>query len=145
MDSVTEEWRSIPEFEGKYEASNHGNIRSLDRIVSHVNASGDMCDYRWKGRVLKPVLSKGYYVTKLGSCKTQFGYHQLIARTFIGPQSNGIVVNHINGIKTDNRPENLEYVTNSENVSHAYRTGLLVNRGRKHVNRKRPAARQKTV
>lgn len=132
MQIVPEQWRTIPEFEGKYEASNYGRVRSLDRIVVRANRWGE-CEHQWKGRVLKPVSHKGYLVTKLGACKYLFGIHQLVARAWYG-MPNGLVVNHINGVKTDNRPCNLEYITNTENVKHAYRTGLLCNDGDQNGN-----------
>lgn len=50
--------------------------------------------------------------------------HTLVAAAFIGPKPKNLVVNHKNGVKTDNRVENLEYVTRSENSKHAYRIGL---------------------
>jgi hypothetical protein len=55
----------------------------------------------------------------------------LVAEAFLGPKPAGRTVNHKNGEKTDNRPENLEYVTRSENQHHAYETGLQ-GRGQKH-------------
>lgn len=129
MDIVDEVWREIPGHEGSYEASNLGQVRSLTRIVQRPNRWGVLTDFRWRGRILTPVLHKGYYVTKLGKCKTLYGFHQLVARAFIGTPPTGKVVNHINGNKLDNRPENLEYITNVENVKHAYRTELLSNKG----------------
>ena len=55
--------------------------------------------------------------------------HRLVAEAFIGPCPEGLEVNHKNGQKQDNRPENLEYVTTAENLSHARTTGLIDNRG----------------
>jgi hypothetical protein len=80
-------------------------------------------------------------VVKLGGPNKAYGVHQVVALAFHGQPPEGRVVDHINTIKTDNRPENLEYVTNSENVKRQYRTGLLTNRagytGRwKHLSRR---------
>jgi hypothetical protein len=133
MESVHEEWRPIPGFEGKYEVSSKGRVKSVDRIVERTCRWG-VRSFRWTGRILSPVVHKGYLVTKLGGDKRQLGIHRLVAWAFIGPQINGIVVNHIDGNKQNNTPENLEYVTNTENVRHAYRTGLLDNRGEKNGN-----------
>jgi len=52
------------------------------------------------------------------------GVHQLVADAFKGPRPDGLVCNHKNGVKTDNRPQNLEYVTYAENCRHAHRNGL---------------------
>jgi hypothetical protein len=74
------------------------------------------------GRVLKATLKKetGYLQVRVGgeNIKT---VHTLVAKAFCDGYSNGLVVNHKNGIKTDNRAENLEWVTTAENLSHAYR------------------------
>lgn len=126
METVAEIWREIPDVPN-YEASSLGRIRSVARTV--VNS--------WKGR-LRVSTFRGR-VRKL--CLTEFGYHcvtvsyegvqctkmahRLIAEAFIGPQPDGHEINHINGVKTDNRPENLEYVTHADNVRHSFATGLV--------------------
>lgn len=58
--------------------------------------------------------------------------HRLIWEAANGPIPDGKEINHINGVKTDNRIANLELATRSENILHAYRTGLKTNRGEKH-------------
>ncbi len=58
--------------------------------------------------------------------------HRIIAEAFLGDYSEDLQVNHINGIKTDNRVENLEMVTNAENMRHALAMGLVNNRGSKN-------------
>lgn len=114
-----EEWRPIPGSDGLYSASNLGRIRSEPTKVA---TSG-----RQRGRVLALCLDpKGYPQFRLclfGSHKT-IKVHRCIAQTFLGPRPDGLQINHINGNKTDNRVENLEYVTASSNVIHAHRTGL---------------------
>lgn len=135
MNSVAEVWRAIPGFES-WEVSNLGRLRSLDRVVYRKNRWGVETAYRWKGKVLTPVLHHGYYVTKLGAGKKLWGYQQLVALAWIGPRPGDAVVNHIDGCKTNNRPENLEYISSVENVNHAYRTGLISNKGMTNGNRK---------
>jgi hypothetical protein len=134
MASVREEWRPIPGFEGKYEISNKGRIKSLDRIVYRNHRCGRVIAFRWKGRIMASVYHKGYCVNKLGSDKRLLGVHQMVAWAFIGPCPEGMVVNHIDGNKHNNRPENLEYVTPRENTLHQYRIGLLDNSGENNPN-----------
>lgn len=123
MVKVSEEWRRLPVCE-HYEVSSYGRIRSLDRWV---NGKGGSLQMR-RGVILKPTLHhKGYRVVHVAG--RQYRVHQLVAMAFIGPCPDGMVVNHIDGNKENNTPSNLEYVTNSENVHHAYRTGLLSNKG----------------
>lgn len=77
-------------------------------------------------RALKPLRTNGYLhvVLSVGGRKRREAIHVLVAERFLGPRPLGHVVNHKNGNRADNRAENLEWVTQSENVEHAYRTGL---------------------
>jgi hypothetical protein len=83
----------------------------------------------WKIMSIKSVGSHGYHSTILSG--KSYTVHSLVALTFLGP-SNGRHINHKNGIKTDNRIENLEYVTQSQNNKHAILNGLINNKGECH-------------
>jgi hypothetical protein len=87
-----------------------------------------------KERVLTPTLnSRGYFEVsaKIGDKRPKMSLHRLIAIAFVPGFKDGLTVNHINGNKLDNRPENLEWVTLSENSKHEWRTGLVDLRGEK--------------
>jgi hypothetical protein len=111
-----EEWRPIPGLDG-YEASSAGRIRSRSRVVTRSNGS----PLPIPGRVLRPSGRKsglGYLVlspTVDGEQRT-YSVHVLIARTFIGPRPEGLVLRHRNGDRRDNRASNLCYGTQSENI-----------------------------
>ena len=84
--------------------------------------------YGKKGRPIVNKDVKGYI--RVRSCKNRIGFaHRLIWESVHGQIPLGLAINHINGIKTDNRIKNLELATLSENSKHAHRTGLLNNRG----------------
>jgi hypothetical protein len=87
--------------------------------------------------------SRGYRAVELqtGQIKKRFTVHRLVMLSFIGPRPYRMQINHINGIKTDNRVINLEYVTASENQKHSFRLGLQSNVGEKHSRAKLTDAR----
>lgn len=125
---VEEIWKDIEGYEGKYQVSNLGNARSLDRYVKH-NTSKTKEIFR-KGQNLKPLKNhKGYLSIDIGTGKgdrkTVF-IHRMVAKAFIpNPKPNKYnQINHKNGIKSDNRAVNLEWCNNSINQLHAYKHGL---------------------
>ena len=114
-----EEWKDISEFEG-YEVSNFGNIRSIDRTCG--GRPGVI-----KGKLLKSFINRrGYLEVNLfeNSKSTSKIIHRLVAKAFIPNLENKPQVNHIDGCKLNNRVDNLEWMSNSENQLHAYSLGL---------------------
>ncbi|MBN8825087.1 MULTISPECIES: NUMOD4 domain-containing protein [unclassified Spirosoma] len=130
-----EVWKDVPGYEGFYQASNFGRVRSIDRLVP---CKGGAFNIR-KGKILKEGKhKKGYLLVilaKNGLCVT-YSVHSIIALAFIGPRPLKYDINHINGLKTDNRCTNLEYVTAKENQLHAFRLNLRKPRKAKHPKRK---------
>lgn len=118
---MKEIWKDIAGFEGVYQASTLGRIRSLDRtIVRGPSKRRGPYEAKLKGRIIKPVLRKdGYVVVPLGQSLPCNRVHQLIAETFIPNPENKPMINHKNGDRGNNSVNNLEWCTNQENQIHA--------------------------
>ncbi len=116
-----EKWKVIPDYPD-YAASNQGKIM---RVTDSKMYRGGYRSYA--GKILKPSFDKdGYCLICLSRNKKQKSYRlsRLVALCFFGVCPPNKEVNHKNGIKTDNKINNLEYVTTQENVKHAYEIGL---------------------
>lgn len=127
---MNEIWKDIEGFEGWYQVSNKGQVRSLDRYVNH-RSGGDRF---MKGRILSHSIRSGYCEVSLWINGEQTGksIHRLVAETFLPNPNDYPCVNHKDGIKTNNDVSNLEWCTYSENHIHARRTGLNKYYGQSH-------------
>ena len=121
-------WKDINGYEGLYQVSNLGNVKNLKRKVK---ISKTLEKYKEvPEHILKPVKNKcGYlYVSLANNGKVKnFRIHKLVAEEFIPNANKTLQINHINGIKSDNRAENLEWVTCKDNINKAWKMGLCEN------------------
>jgi hypothetical protein len=119
---MEEVWKDIPGYEGMYQVSNMGRVRSLDRYITRNGAPAKIT-----GRILRHKYGKDEY-ERTSLCKESkvesVIVHRLVAQAFIENPEAKITVNHINGNKHDNRAVNLEWNTYAENNSHAAENGL---------------------
>jgi predicted XRE-type DNA-binding protein len=127
-----EQWRKIDGYD-YYFVSNLGNVKSESRFITKKDGTKKPV----KGIIMKPKKSKcGYYrvglVDQFGNQKF-LSIHRLVLITFHGLHESKNQVNHINGDKSDNRLENLEWVSCSENQKHAHSIGLKCQKGENHA------------
>jgi|GEM_PF-1593221 len=118
-----EVWKDVPGYEGLYQVSSLGKFRSYDSLKIAFGKGY----YTQKGRILKQSKEKnGYLRIALFKDLVNIKYraHRIVAEVFVPNPEHKDQVNHINGIKTDNRAVNVEWVTASENQIHAVTTGL---------------------
>ena len=109
-----EYWRPVVGYEGKYEVSSLGRVKTLPK-----QQNGRVT------RLLKPAVNRFGYVYVMLSGGKHIFVHRLVAEAFIFNHEKKPFVNHINGCKVDNYLWNLEWCTASENQKHGFRTGLM--------------------
>lgn len=120
---MMEEWKDIEGYEGLYQVSNLGKVKSLSRIIIRSNGR----QHTVKEKYIKQFQDKcGYMVAYLCKCgkKSNCRVHRLVANAFIPNLKNKPQVNHKDGNKTNNNVNNLEWCTNGENQIHAFQYGL---------------------
>ena len=113
MKKTNEKWNDIKGFEGYYQVSTTGRVKSLDRDVKCTSKLGNEFISHKEGRILKPTPNSNGYLSvvlaKDGETRTS-PIHRLVAETFIPNPQNLNTVHHINGNHQDNRVENLEWI-----------------------------------
>jgi hypothetical protein len=125
MGKNIEIWLDIQDFEGVYQISNYGRVKSLERLIIQKDGKTKLI----KENILKGGIDKdGYIMVTLCHSNKQYTkyIHKLVAKHFIENVDNFIQVNHKNGNKKDNIYTNLEWCDASYNIRHALRTGLLI-------------------
>ena len=125
-----EEWRPIPGWEGAYEASSFGRVRSVDRTIVVRNPGGVLGPRRFRGRVLRAGrIKNGYYLVSFTGPgrKREYRYvHDLVLLAFVGPKPAGLEVCHNDGTRDNNRLENLRYDTRQANAQDRWKHGTML-------------------
>jgi len=129
---MCEIWKDIFNYEGLYQVSNYGRVKSLARTIIEKCGKNNRSV---KGRILKlwdmktrktgkPY--KSVSLSKNGKA-AKFTVHRLVAEAFIENKENKPFINHKDGVKHNNKTSNLEWCTNIENIQHAIKTGIIDN------------------
>ena len=118
---MNEVWKDIPGYEGLYQVSNLGRVKSLERVTARERL------LIAKERILQPAERKGYLLVAIGARgeRKTYSVHRLVAQAFIPNTENKRTVNHKDGNKHNNAVSNLEWNTDAENMRHAISTGLM--------------------
>lgn len=116
-------WADIKGFEGIYQVSNLSSIRVLNRV----RVINDVRQFYPMKRLKQVKMKNGYLTVTLGKDKelTPMLVHRIVAEVFVPNPHNKTFINHKDGNKQNNLPENLEWCTRSENMIHAFATGLM--------------------
>lgn len=118
---MNEEWKPVHDFEGYYEISNNGVIRSIEREVNCASGKRIL-----KSRIMQHHMSShGYWYVRLSKLRTNKAcrVHRLLAIAFLPNPDNKPEVNHKNSVRSDFRLENLEWATGSDNIKHSFISG----------------------
>lgn len=123
-------WKDIKGYEGLYQVSSTGLVRSLDRIVTKGNNNGTFAEVFVRGQLMTSRPVQGYLAVNLRkeSTRKTLKIHRLVALHFVDGWFEGAVVNHKDGNKQNNLPLNLEWTTVAGNTQHAVDNNLLKKR-----------------
>lgn len=122
-----EMWRYVVGYEGTYEVSNFGRVRSVDGKTTTSNRHGER---RWNGRIIRPkgINPKTGHRVSLWKDKksTDHLVCRLVGNAFLGvPEDPKMTINHIDGNRFNNNVDNLEWLSLADNIRHAFKTGLM--------------------
>lgn len=134
---IIEIWKDIPGYEGYYQVSNTGEVRSLDRVI---HKSGGVSQNR-KGHLLpRRENEDGYRTVRLSKdgVRKQFSVHSLVAKAFVAGYFDGAEVNHKDCDRANNIPENLEWVTHADNVQYTILKGRHISQTADYAGEKNP-------
>ena len=129
---MKELWKDITGYEGLYQVSNTGKVRSINRTIIDSNGNKQ----KWKSHIfIGKVNNSGYLTVCLRKCGKRKGFliHRLVATAFIENPTNLPYVNHKDEIKTNNNVENLEWCSESYNCRYGKRNLLMIEKKRKPV------------
>lgn len=120
METRNEIWKDIEGYEGYYQVSNFGRVRSVDRVVEWASPKGTVYSCFKKGRIIKAFLrGKGY--NSVNFSKNGINHpiyiHFLVAKAFVNGYKSGFQVNHIDENKNNNKADNLEWISGKENTN----------------------------
>lgn len=117
-----EVWKDIKGYEGMYQVSSYGRVKSVNREISQ-QKDGTYFSRKMKSRILKTqIINSGYELVNLSKngIRDARTVHRLVAEAFVQKENGRDDVNHIDGNKTNNLVDNIEWVSRSENVQHSY-------------------------
>jgi hypothetical protein len=122
-----ERWLPVVDWEGLYKVSDHGRVRSIDRIITQISCQGRPCQRLLSGRILKQAHtgSRGYWSVHLSNCKRHkmVNVHHLVLEAFVSPRPVGMKALHWDDNLDNNCLNNLRWGTLSDNHADALRNG----------------------
>ena len=132
---MTEEWKDIIGYEGLYQVSNLGRVKSMNRVIYY----SDGRKFNYYSQILKVNINKRNYNNNIvhlykNGIRKAIPVHRLVATSFIVNNDNLPEVNHIDGNRNNNKVENLEWSSRKDNMKHAFDNGLINNIGINHGN-----------